>query len=81
VSSIDKAQSKILKLRTRILLATRLNHDGHKLNKVAEMKICSSKGYRTVEDMIFFEFFGGSQYVNSKQSKGHTSTSHGKPKI
>jgi hypothetical protein len=32
---------------------TRVNHDGHKLNKVTETKICSSKGYRTAEDMIF----------------------------
>jgi hypothetical protein len=38
VSGTNKAQSKILKLRTQILPATRLNHDGHKLNKVTEMK-------------------------------------------
>jgi hypothetical protein len=35
----------------------------------------------TAEDMIFFGFFGGSQYENSKQTKGHTSIPHGKPKI
>jgi hypothetical protein len=56
VSGTNKARSKILKLRTRIELATRLNHDGHKFNKVTEMKICGSKCYRTSEDMIFLAF-------------------------
>jgi hypothetical protein len=41
VSSISKARSKILKLRTQIYPATRLNHDGHKLNKVTEMKFAA----------------------------------------
>jgi hypothetical protein len=54
VSGTNKVRSKILKLRTRIEPATRLNHDGHKLDKVTEMKICGSKGYRTAEDMDFF---------------------------
>jgi hypothetical protein len=38
-------------------------------------------GYKTVEDMIFFDFFGGYWYENSKQTKRHTSIPHGKPKI
>jgi intein/homing endonuclease len=54
VSGTNKAWSKILKLITRIELATRLNHDKHKLNKVIETKICGSKRYRTMEDMNFF---------------------------
>jgi hypothetical protein len=45
------------------------------------MKICSSKGYRIVEDMIFFGFLSGSPYENSKQTKRHTSIPHRKPKI
>jgi hypothetical protein len=57
VSSTNKARSKILKLRMRIKLAIRLNHDGHKLNKVTKMKICGSKCYRTAEDMNFFLAF------------------------
>jgi hypothetical protein len=28
----------------------------HKLNKVTEIKICGSMGYRTTEDMIFWLF-------------------------
>jgi hypothetical protein len=44
-------------------------------------QICGSKGYRTVEDMIFFGFFGGSRYENRKQTKRHTSIPHGKSKI
>jgi hypothetical protein len=35
----------------------RLNHDGHKLNKVTETKICGIKGYWTTEDMNFFLLF------------------------
>jgi hypothetical protein len=31
--------------------------------------------------MIFFDFFGGYWYENSKQTKRHTSIPHGKPKI
>jgi hypothetical protein len=38
-------------------------------------------GYRTVEDMNFFGFFGGSRYENSNQTKRHTSIPHGEPKI
>jgi hypothetical protein len=44
-------------------------------------KIYGSKGYRTVEDMNFFGIFCGSRYENRKQTKGHTSIPHGKPKI
>jgi hypothetical protein len=44
-------------------------------------EICGSKGYRTVEDMNFFGFFGGSRYENRKQTKRYTSIPHGKPKI
>jgi hypothetical protein len=54
VNGTNKARSKLLKLRTRIEPATRHNHNGHKLNKVTEMKICGSKGYRAAEDMNFF---------------------------
>jgi hypothetical protein len=56
VSGTNKARSKILKVRTRIEPATRLNHDGDKLNKVTETKNCGSKGYRTAEDFFFFAF-------------------------
>jgi hypothetical protein len=41
VSGTNKARSKILKLRTRIQPAIRLNHYGHKLNKVTEMKFAA----------------------------------------
>jgi hypothetical protein len=41
VSSTNKARSKILKLGTQIQPATRLNHDGHKLNKVTETKFAA----------------------------------------
>jgi hypothetical protein len=38
--------------------ATRLDHDGHKLNKATENKNCGSKGYRTAESIdVFFGFF------------------------
>jgi hypothetical protein len=57
VSGTNKAWSKILKLRTRIEPATRLNHDEHKLNKVTKTKICGPKGYRIAEDMNFFLAF------------------------
>jgi hypothetical protein len=80
VSGTNKARSKILKVRTRIEPATRLNHDGDKLNKVTETKNCGSKGYRTAED-IFFCFFGGSRYESSKQNKRNTCIPHGKPKF
>jgi hypothetical protein len=81
VSGTNKTRSKILKLRTQIYPATGLNHDGHKLNKVTEIKICVSKGFRTAEDMLFFGFFGGSQYESSKQTKRHTSIPHRNPKF
>jgi hypothetical protein len=41
VSGTNKARSKILKLRTRIKSATRLKHDGHKLNKVTKTKFAA----------------------------------------
>jgi hypothetical protein len=45
-----------------------------------DMIFCGSKGYRTVEDMIVFGFFGGSQYENGKQTKRHTSIHTENPK-
>jgi hypothetical protein len=34
-------------------LGTRLDHEGHKLNKATENENCRSKGYRTAESNFF----------------------------
>jgi hypothetical protein len=56
VSGTNKARSKILKQRTQIQPATRLNHDGHKLNKVTEMKFAALRIIGQRKIWIFLTF-------------------------